>query len=314
MSSTLGEPDQSNLNVFAFTSLMVLYPTSRNMTDNPVPMEKAEVAETSQNALIARLGGGRGRKYVRFVVAALGSIPWVGGFIAASASLTAEREQQNLNDLHRLWLEEHREKIKQLSATLADIFMRLDNFGDEIQQRIESPEYMALVRKVFRLWDEADTDDKKQMLKKLITNAGAIKLVPDDLIRLFAHWIEQYHETHFVVIKEIYRHPEITRGQMWDSIHGPRPREDSAEADLFRYLIRDLNLGGVIRQTRETNMSGQFMKKDTRGQSHQNPSRVMESAFEDTKPYVLTELGKKFVHYVMEDVVTQIAGNSSSSQ
>src|SRR5260221_989646 len=170
---------------------MVLYPTSRNMTDNPVPMEKAEVAETSQNALIARLGGGRGRKYVRFVVAALGSIPWVGGFIAASASLTAEREQQNLNDLHRLWLEKHREKIKQLNATLADIFIRLDNFGDEIQQRIESPEYMALVRKVFRLWDEADTDDKKQMLKKLITNAGAIKLVPDDLIRLFAHWIEQ---------------------------------------------------------------------------------------------------------------------------
>jgi hypothetical protein len=40
----------------------------------------------------------------------------------------------------------------------------------------------------------------------------------------------------------------------------------------------------------------------------------MESAFEDTKPYVLTELGKKFVHYVMEDVVSQISGSSLSSQ
>jgi hypothetical protein len=280
------------------------------MSDNPVHLGKTELAETSQDALISRLSGGKSTKYVRFVVAALGSIPWVGGFIAASASLSAEREQQNINDLQRLWLEEHREKIKQLSSTLADIFTRLDNFGDEVQQRIESPEYLALVRKVFRLWDEADTEDKKQMFEKLITNAGAIKLAPDDLIRLFAHWIEQYHETHFVVIKEIYRHPETTRGQIWDSIHGPRPREDSAEADLYRYLIRDLNLGGVIRQTRETNMSGQFMKKDTRGQSHQNPSRVMESAFEDTKPYVLTELGKKFVHYVMEDVVSQIARSS----
>jgi hypothetical protein len=235
------------------------------MGDNPGQMENAELVEASQSALIARLSGGRGRKYVRFAVAALGSIPWVGGFIAASASLSAEREQQNINDLQRLWLEEHKEKLKQLSATLADIFTRLDNFGDEVQQRIESPEYLALVRKVFRLWDEADTEDKKQMFKKLITNAGAIKLVPDDLIRLFAHWIEQYHETHFIVIKEIYRHPEITRGQIWDSIHGPRPREDSAEADLFRYLIRDLSTGGVIRQPRETNLSGQFMKKDTRG-------------------------------------------------
>jgi len=54
--------------------------------------------------------------------------------------LSAEREQQNINDLQRLWLEEHQETIKQLSATLADIFTRLDNFGDEVQQRIESPE------------------------------------------------------------------------------------------------------------------------------------------------------------------------------
>src|SRR5258708_1403993 len=203
----------------------------RNMSDNPVHPEKTELAETSQDALIARLSGGKGRKYLRFVVAALGSIPWVGGFIAASASLNAEREQQNINDLQRLWLEEHTEKNKQLSTTLGDNLTRLDNFGDEVQQRIESPEYLALVRKVFRLWDEADTEAKKQMLKKLITNAGAIKLVPDDLIRLFAHWIEQYHETHFIVMKEIYRHPEITRGQIWDSIHGPRPREDSAEGD-----------------------------------------------------------------------------------
>ncbi len=32
----------------------------------------------------------------------------------------------------------------------------------------------------------------------------------------------------------------------------------------------------------------------------------MESAFEETKQYELTELGKQFVHYVLTDVVTQI--------
>jgi hypothetical protein len=248
------------------------------------------------------------------VAAALGSIPWIGGLIAASASFTAETEQQKLNELQRLWLEHHREKIKQVSNTLADIFIRLDNFGDEVQQRIESPEYLALVGAGFRSWDQADTEEKRQMFKRLLTNAGASTLCSDDLIRLFQHWIELYHETHFVVMKQIYKHPNITRGQLWDNIHGSRPREDSSEADLFRYLIRDLSTGGVIRQPRETDAYGQFLKKDTRGQSHQNPSRVMESAFEDTKPYVLTELGKKFVHYVMEDVVPQLGSTGTKAE
>jgi hypothetical protein len=194
----------------------------------------AELVEPSQDALVAKLGAGRSHKYARFIVAALSSIPWVGGFIAASASLSAEREQEVINDLQRLWLEEHKEKIKELSATLADIFIRLDNFGDEVKERVESPEYLALVKKAFRSWDEADTETKKQMFKKLITNAGAINLCPDDLIRLFLHWIELYDETHFIVIKEIYRHANITRGQMWDNIHHVRAREDSSEADLFR--------------------------------------------------------------------------------
>jgi hypothetical protein len=176
------------------------------------------------------------------------------------------------------------------APTLSDIFVRLDNFGAEVEQRIESPEYLALVKKAFRSWDEADTTDKKQMFKKLITNAAAIRLCPDDLIRLFLHWIEQYHETHFVVIKEIYRHPESTRGAIWDNIRGSRPREDSSEADLFRYLIRELSTGGVIRQARETDMAGHFLKRDARGQSHQSASRVMESAFESTKPYVLSTM------------------------
>ena len=135
-------------------------------------------------------------------------------------SLSAEQDQEGINELHRLWLEEHRTKVSELGATLGDIFTRLDGFGEEVQERIESPEYLALVRTCFRSWDQSDTQDKRQLLKKLITNAGAIKLCPDDLIRLFMKWIDQYHEAHFAVIKEIYRHPGVTRGQIWDSIHG----------------------------------------------------------------------------------------------
>src|ERR1700675_134649 len=92
--------------------------------------------EPTQEELVRRLSQGKNRKYVRFLIAALGSIPWIGGFIAASASLTAEREQQGINDLQQVWLLEHKEKISELRDTLNDIFHRLDNFGDQVQQRI----------------------------------------------------------------------------------------------------------------------------------------------------------------------------------
>jgi hypothetical protein len=277
---------------------------------NPIgqPIQR-DLVEPSQQALVERLTGGKRKKYARFVMAVLGSIPWVGGLIAAASSLSAEQDQQRISDLQRIWLEEHKVKVEELGQTLNDIFARLDNFGEEVQERVESPEYLALVRKTFRSWDEADTEEKRQMLKKLITNAGAKNLCPDDLIRLFISWINQYHEAHFAVIKQIYKTPGVTRGEIWDSINPKRPPDNSSDADLFRYLIRELSTGGVIRQERETDMDGRFLKRDTRGQSHANPSRVMESAFENTKPYVLTELGKQFVHYVMEDVVPAIGGD-----
>lgn len=260
------------------------------------------------------MGSGKRKKYGRFVLAALSSIPWVGGVISAIASFSAEKDQENINELQKSWLEGHEEKIRELADTLTDIFSRLDGFGKEIEERIESPAYLDLVKKTFRSWDEADTEEKKDMLKKLITNAGASKLCSDDVIRLFINWINQYHETHFMVAKEIYRNPRITRAQIWNKIRGERPREDSADADLFRYLIRDLSTGGVIRQERQTDTHGNFYKKSTTGQSHESPSRIMESAFEDTKPYVLTELGKQFIHYVTDDVVRRIGDAPEQGQ
>ena len=70
------------------------------------PEHKREPRETepSQTALVERLGGGKYKKYVRFVAAALSAIPWIGGVIGAAASFSAERDQEGVNDLHRLSL------------------------------------------------------------------------------------------------------------------------------------------------------------------------------------------------------------------
>jgi hypothetical protein len=39
----------------------------------------------------------------------------------------------------------------------------------------------------------------------------------------------------------------------------------------------------------------------------------MKSAFDDEEPYELTELGKKFVHYVFTDIVPKIEKPSDGS-
>lgn len=162
-----------------------------------------------------------------------------------------------------------------------------------------------MVRKVFRIWDQTDTEEKRKYVKNIVTNSAGTRMCSDDVIRLFIDWLDSYHEAHFAVIREIYKSPGVTRYEIWDAINGELPREDSAEADLYRMLIRDLSMGGVIRQERATNQYGQFMKKRAPKRKG-SPSTTMESAFEETKPYVLTELGEQFVHYTMNEVVKRI--------
>lgn len=47
----------------------------------------------------------------KFVLAALGSIPWVGGFISAAVSYKTEEGSVKTNNLQSQWLEEHARKI-----------------------------------------------------------------------------------------------------------------------------------------------------------------------------------------------------------
>jgi hypothetical protein len=266
--------------------------------------------EAARAALAEKLGGQKGRKYARFVLAALGSIPWIGGFLGAAAALHSEVDQGRVNEMQRLWLQEHEGKLQKLARTLNQVLLRFEGFDEEIQQRIQSDDYLDLIRKGFRSWDQADTEEKRELIRKLLTNAGATKLCPDDLVRLFIAWIDSYHEAHFAVIREIYKNPGVTRAAIWEDIYGEQPREDSAEADLFKLLIRDLSTGGVVRQERPTNAYGQFVRRQSKRQ--RAPATVMKSAFDDEEPYVLTELGRQFVHYTMDEVVSRLGDATSS--
>lgn len=254
----------------------------------------------------------RRRIFEKFVLAALGSIPWVGGFISAAVSVKADEGSIRTDSLQTQWLEEHARKIDELMRSLEEVARRFEHLGPQIDERIQSDEYLALVRRAFRTWDRADTDEKRRYVGNVVTNAAGTRLCSDDVVRLFIDWLELYHEVHFAVIREIYKNPGTTRYDVWDSLYGELPREDSAEADLFRYLIRDLSTGGVIRQARETDRLGRFLRK-TPIRTKRSASSTMESAFEETKPYVLTGLGQQFVHYTMNEVVTRIGETPADS-
>src|SRR5262249_43620776 len=191
---------------------------------------------------LARSAPSRRRRIIeKFILAALGSIPWVGGFISAAVSYKTEEGAIRTDSLQTQWLEEHARKISQLMAALESIVQRFENLGAEIDDRIQRDEYLVLVRRAFRTWDQADTDEKRRYVGNLVSNAAGTRLCSDDVVRLFIDWLDLYHEAHFAVIKTIFKAPGSSRFDIWDEIHGELPREDSAEADLFRLLIRDLS-------------------------------------------------------------------------
>lgn len=257
------------------------------------------------------LSHGIGPRAARFALACLGgAIPGFGGAIGGIAGSWSEREQQEFNRIFSAWLKLQEDEIREIGLTIMEVMVRLDQNDEEIRKRIESPEYLRLVKKCFRDWSAAESEEKRRLIRNLLCNAAATKICSDDVISMFIAWIDMYSETHFSVIREIYKAPGVTRQDVWASIHGEQVREDSAEADLFKLLIHDLSTGHVIRQHREVDYYGNFVKPAPKRRTGQ-PSRVLASAFDDEKQYELTELGRQFVHYTMNEIVPRIAAAPS---
>jgi len=81
--------------------------------------DSVELLADAFSAELAKLEPTRQQRVLRkFVLAALGSIPWVGGFMAALASIKEDEAQANVDNLQKQWLEEHARKIKELANTL----------------------------------------------------------------------------------------------------------------------------------------------------------------------------------------------------
>jgi len=139
--------------------------------------------ENKVSDALAHLEAARAPRFTRFAMAAMSSVPWVGGLIAAAAAYYSESDQSKVNVLQRQWLEEHRERLKDLGSAISEVTERLEQFGEEVRERLESEEYLGIVRQAFRVWDQADTKEKRRLVQQVLAHAGSASITSDDVVR-----------------------------------------------------------------------------------------------------------------------------------
>jgi hypothetical protein len=267
--------------------------------------------ERLRNELEKALGSGAGPKVARFMLALLGGVPLAGGAFGAGSAYWSETSQEKINQIVHAWMQLQQDEMEEIGRTMAEVLVSVALTAANIEKRVRSPEFLSLLKKCFREWSAAESETKRVLIRNLLSNAASCELCSDDVIRLFIQWIDLYSEAHFKVIKTIYKAQSISRYQIWLQIHGEKVREDSADADLFKLIIHDLSTGHVARQHRETDYYGNFVKPPPQ-RNVKTRSDVLKSAFDDEKPYELTELGKQFVHYTMNEIVPQLGPGSQT--
>lgn len=249
----------------------------------------------------------KGAKISRSALQAIGgAVPFAGGVLAAIAGAWSEGEQEKVNRFFEHWVRMLQDELKEKQDTIIEIMSRLDLQDEAISQRVESKEYQSLVKKTFREWSGAESEEKRVYIRNILANAAASQVSSDNVIRLYIDWINQYSEMHFQVIGAIYNSNGITRGAVWKKIGKGPVREDSADADLYKLLFRDLSTGGIIRQHRQVDYHGNFVTKQTKQSPKGSGQKPSVSAFDEKEGYDLTELGQQFVHYAMSDLPLKI--------
>jgi len=110
-----------------------------------------------------------------------GAIPLLGGAVSGAAGAWSEKEQDHFNRVAASWLQLQKDEIKEIGVTIAEILTRLDLNDEDIRKRIESPEYLSLLKKCFRDWSAAESEAKRILVRNLLSNAAVNKICTDDV-------------------------------------------------------------------------------------------------------------------------------------
>ena len=103
------------------------------------------------------------------------------------------------------------DEIKEKEATIIEIMARVDLQDEKVAERLESKEFQSLIKKTFREWSGAESEDKRKLIRNILANAASTDISSDDVVRLFIDWINMYSELHFHVISAIYNTNGISR-------------------------------------------------------------------------------------------------------
>src|SRR5688572_8120127 len=120
--------------------------------DSTVEMIGAELA-TGSSSKRPRIGE-------KVFLAASEATPSNGGVIASAVAIPRDEADTKADDLRTKWLEAHERKLITLREELDAIHARFESLGPDIEERIQSPEYLGVVRQAFRVWDQAETEEK----------------------------------------------------------------------------------------------------------------------------------------------------------
>lgn len=254
---------------------------------------------------------GKVSKVTRGVLSAVGgAVPIAGGIFSAITGAWSEHEQDKVNRFFNHWVRMLEDELKEKEETIIGIMGRLDLQDEAISERVESRAYQSLVKKTFREWSCAESEEKREYIRNILANAASCQVSSDDVVRMFIDWINLYSEMHFQVIGAIYNSDGITRGEIWRKIGKGQVREDSADADLYKLLFRDLSTGSIIRQYKERDYMGNVITKTPQRRPKGSGPKPPVSAFDEHEGYELTALGKQFIHYAMTDLPMKIEFNT----
>ena len=116
---------------------------------------------------------------------ASGAVPLVGGILSAIAGAWSENEQAKVNRFFEQWVRMLEEEIREKEATVIEIMARLNLQDEKIATRVESREFQSLVKKTFRDWAGAESEDKRVLIRNVLSNAAASTVSSDDVVRMF---------------------------------------------------------------------------------------------------------------------------------
>lgn len=173
------------------------------MIDEEDSNEQSNPPEGSKSAKIAR-----------------GALQAVGGVLSVIAGAWSEGDQEKVNRFFEHWVRMLYDELKEKQETIIEIMImaRLDLQAEVISQRVESKGYQALVKKTFREWSGAESDQNRVYIRNILSNAAASSVSSEDVVRMYIDWINQYFELHFQVIGGIYNAGGITRGEIWKKL------------------------------------------------------------------------------------------------